>query len=161
MFVVVVNFMLDERADLFASVLAGGNVREVMNYRGNLLIQSLLKEGHRLGRKSIGKCCVALAQVVEAARKELNYFLFKLFIVDQFLKTLFDEVNDFDQRFVVYGFVDAPRQQFIDLTIDEARDGAGSLFASAALRRCTRRACIAVRRLCRELARARLRARRR
>ena len=42
--VIVVNFALDERADLFARVLAGGNVREVLHDRRHLAVDAFLDE---------------------------------------------------------------------------------------------------------------------
>ncbi len=70
LFVIIVNFPLDQRADLFCVCFAGGDVSEMMNDRRHLAIDPLLDEGDGFGRKRFGQRRIAVGQIIEPARKQ-------------------------------------------------------------------------------------------
>ena len=69
--VIVVNFELDQRANLLARVLAGGDVGEMMNNRRHLAVDALLDESDGFRREGFRQRRIAVRQIVESSGNEI------------------------------------------------------------------------------------------
>src|SRR6185436_20279901 len=124
-----IHLELDQRSDLFARVLTGNNVRQVLDDRRHLLIDTVLDEGDRLRRKHFAQRSVALGQIVQTSGNKVSYSLFETFIRNQAMNSLLDEVDYSPKRVFTEQVAHSPRQQFVSVSINKTRDRCGRLLA--------------------------------
>src|SRR5207244_10606712 len=89
--VIIVNLALDEGADLLACIRAGGNVSQMMDDRGHLLVEASLDESYRVRGKCFRERGAALGQIVKPTTDEVAHRCGKSGFAHQPTKTLFNE----------------------------------------------------------------------